>query len=513
MEGLFRLSIFFTAMFLPWYNTGLSVAQMLMGAAVLFPVGLGGRLKRLMRNPYALSWAGLYVLILLSLLYSDDRKTGWDLLRTMIPLFSFPLALAMRGGLSITEFRVSALLFLASLAVVSLYDIVFLKNIADSSDHRTISRTVSHLRLGYFLTWGLVLCLEGWYRGWLRSYVAVTWLLLALVMLVMLKSIGMFPFLILAGFLYLEGIYQHRRWLAATIILGGGVFTLILIETSRSVYYFSLKPQPHLLDSVLALPSPFQHWDDGSLLENGTPALVGIHEASLERAWQNRSSFPYYGTDGKGQALRTTLIRYLASKGFWIKDSNALARLSEEDIRAIERGQTNFLMRGRFSLAGRLYEALWEMREYARDGNPQGRSLATRLELWKAGLHTAKNHARRGVGVGDVRQALSDELDQIHSRLIYTKTFGPHNQWLMLALAGGVPLLLWTWISLLLPLREAYARLNHRLNPGNKPFVFFVLLLLGCGFWEDIFETQASMTFFSFFYWTTLMRGHYENSR
>lgn len=500
-DGLFRLSLWLTALFLPWYNTGLSVAQMLMGTAVLFPVGLTVRIKRLVSDPFALSWTGLYVLLLLSLLYSEDRISGWGLLRTMIPLFSYPLALTMRGGLSLSEFRTAALIFLVSVATASLYDIVQLNYFSWPSDHRIISRTVSHLRLGYFLVWGMVLCLEGWWRRWLKGPVATLWILLALAMLVMIRSIGMLPFLALVGLLYYREIFRRPRWLAVFIILGLILVSFVVFESYRAVYYFSLKPDRSQLDSVLALGSPYAHWDDGSLLENGTPALVGIYEASLEKAWKQRSSLSYFGPDRKGQPLRTTLIRYLASRGFWIKDSNAVQQLSEEDVRAVEHGHTNFLMSKRFSLAGRLYEVLWEIREYTRDGNPQGRSLATRLELWKAGLQIIKNHMRRGVGVGDVRQALSDQLDRAHSHLIYNKSYGPHNQWLLLAMTGGVPLLLWAWLSLLLPLWVS----RSLIRLTNKPFVFFILLLLGSGFWEDIYETQASMTFFSFFYWTTFL--------
>lgn len=505
MERLFRLSLWLTAVFLPWYNTGLSVAQMLMGLSVLFPTGLRVRLERLINNPFALSWAGLYVLMLLSLLYSEDDTSGWRFLRTMIPLFSFPLALVMRGGLSHSEFRTTAMLFLASVAAVSVYDIVYLRDTSWPSDHRYISRTVSHLRLGYFITWGLVLCMDGWYRGWMRGALSFLWTVLALVMLAMLRSIGMLPFLLLAGILYLIHVYRRPRWLVMALLLAAAIFFFVGLETYRAVYYFTLKPSKERLDSVMTLRTPYEHWDDGHMLENGTPALVGIHEGSLSRAWQNRSTLPYDGPDKKGQALRTTLIRYLASRGFWIKDSAAVMQLSDADIRAVENGTTNFLMRGRLNLSGRLYEILWEIRQYNRDGNPQGRSLATRLELWKAGLSAVKKYVRRGAGIGDVRQVLSEELDLAHSSLVYTRSFGPHNQWLALALAGGLPLLLWAWLAFFLPLLAPGASgVRHK-----RLFGFFIILMIGCGFWEDIFETQASVTFFSFFYWTGLLSGHY----
>lgn len=509
-QGLFRLSLWLTALFIPWYNTGLSVAQILMGAAVLWPGNWGRRLRRLANNPYALSWAGLYVLLWLSQLYSENRSIGWQFLRTMIPLFSFPLSLALRGGISPSEFRQTAFIFLMSVVGVSLYDLFYLGNneAAVSDDHRLFSRTVSHLRMGYFLVWSLVLCLEGWRLGWMKGPIAAAGAALALLMLALLKSVGMIPFVLLAGLLYLFiSLKKDRRLRLPALLTGAGVLVFIGLETSKALTHFYKKPDPQKRAELLSLKPPFTHWDGGFLLENGVPALAGIHEASLESGWNQRSALPYHGNDLKGQPLRTTLVRYLASKGFWIKDSQAVMSLDEADISAIERGCANCLICSPFSLAGRLYEILWELRQYARDSDPRGRSLATRLELWKAGFRVLQKHWRRGTGVGDIRASLSEALDARHSLLPYSGDYGPHNQWLAIAIAGGLPLLFWAFLAFLMPLFTTHFSLHHRL-----PFIFMLLLMLFCGFWEDIFETQASVTFFCFFYWTSFLSRIHRNS-
>lgn len=512
-DTLFITALTGAAFCLPWYNIGLSVAQMVMGVAVLWPVGMKQRWRKLFQRPEALLGPGLFGLLAVSLTYSDDKALGFQLLKTYIPFFSFPVALALRGGVSEGEWRRILWAFLIGILVAVGFNFLYSVNNPSNptaQNHREWSRTVSHLRLGYFAAWGLMLVLEGGVRRWLSPRITAFWVVVLGLTLLMLKSLAMLPFLIFGFLLWLRayGVWK-RPW--ARWVLFGGLAGLIWIAygVGRAYWNFQRRADPERLRQVLALEPPYEHWDGGAWLENGTPAFIGIHEAALERAWSRRSSRGYWERDSKGQPVRTTLLRYLASKGHWIKDSSAVAALSPQDIRAVEQGLTNHLMRGPLDVAGRAYEFFWEWRQFQKDQDPRGRSLATRWALWQAGLAACRAHLRRGVGLGDVREAVSEILDAQRSPLIYEKKFGPHQQWLGLILAGGIPLFGWTLLFLLWPffLRQPVFFIRKE---GYKLF-FFTLLILGCGMWEDIFETQASVTFFSFF--LALLQSSVKTSR
>lgn len=500
---LWRISILLTALFLPWYNTGLSIAQILMGVAALWPSGLRQRLRILFRAPVAFLWPGTYTLLGLSLLHSENQGSGIQMLRTFIPLFSFPLAMAMFGGISRRLFRWATLVFLISVATAVGYD--FMSDTLSqnaSSDHRAFSRTVSHLRMGYFLTWAAFLSVGARLNGWISPVFSTIYLAVTAFALVWFKSLGMIPFILVIILLWIWWLRPLKVGLKPFLWVGvplSILFCYVGWESYQAWHFYHLRPDSTRLRHTLQLQAPYAHLDQGELSENGVPVLIGLNEPSLERGWRTRSSMNYWGTDLKGQQLRVTLWRYLASCGYWTKDSAAVAGLSLHDVRAVEKGITNRLMKSPWRLAGRIYEALWEWNRYQVDRNPRGRSLATRLELWKAAWNVVKDHPLRGVGLGDVRGALAEALDSQHSRLLYLQTYGPHNQWLGLAMAGGIPLLLWVVLSIFLPIICAPCSWI----PSSA--FFLGALLLGCGLWEDVWETQASMTFFSYFFWLSIL--------
>ncbi|MCS6981277.1 MAG: O-antigen ligase family protein, partial [Flavobacteriales bacterium] len=369
-------------------------------------------------------------------------------------------------------------------------------------DHRAFSRTVSHLRMGYFLTWAAFLCVGARLRGWLSPIFSVIYLAVTAFSLIWLKSLGMIPFILFIVVWWIWWLRPLKPRLKPFLWAGIPLFLLFFYgvwETYQAWHFYHLRPDPARLHQTLQLQAPYVHLDAGEMLENGVPVLIGLNEPSLERAWRARSKMEYWGMDLKGQQLRVTLWRYLASCGYWAKDSAAVAGLSPHDVRAVEKGVTNRLMRSPWRLAGRIFEILWEWDRYRVDRNPRGRSLATRLELWEAAWDVVKDHPLQGVGLGDVRVALAEALDSRHSPLLYLQTYGPHNQWLGLAMAGGIPLLLWVVLSILLPI----VCIQCSWIPSSA--FFLGVLLLGCGLWEDVWETQASVTFFSYFFWLNIL--------
>src|SRR5690606_36904744 len=110
---------------------------------------------------------------------------------------------------------------------------------------------------------------------------------------------------------------------------------------------------------------------------------VYINENELRNEWNKRSSVKY-DDDLNGFPLGSTLIRYLASRGYR-KDSVGVNKLTVEDIEMIERGVTNYKFKNHIlSLYPRIYETIWEIDQYLRTSDPDDKTLAQRIEFAKA---------------------------------------------------------------------------------------------------------------------------------
>jgi hypothetical protein len=190
--------------------------------------------------------------------------------------------------------------------------------------------------------------------------------------------------------------------------------------------------------------------------------------------------------------LKATLCRYLASKNL-PRAAEGLEALSDDEIHLVENGIPNYLYARPFSLRGRMYETLWEWEVYRGTGDPNGKSLSARVELWKASLSAIVYSPWSGYGTGDVRKALKYALRGAESRLVYFGQFGPHNQFLATWMALGACGFLWLLLCIFSPVAYGEYR-KHWLS-----WVAVGILFLAS--WnEDIFETQASVTFFSFLF-------------
>ena len=145
-----------------------------------------------------------------------------------------------------------------------------------------------------------------------------------------------------------------------------------------------------------------------------------------------RSDMPLEGTTTNGENLETTLARYLTSKDLR-KDAEGVMALTDEDIRNIEQGVANYNNWKHPGIHARLSSTLFEYNLYRRFNNPNGGSLAQRIEFTRASLHIIKQYPWFGVGTGDVPQAFAQTYDEIHSPLKEEFRFRAHNQYLAIA--------------------------------------------------------------------------------
>ena len=175
--------------------------------------------------------------------------------------------------------------------------------------------------------------------------------------------------------------------------------------------------------------------------------MIYICEVELRNEWNKRSTYYYDGKDKKGQNISQTLIRYLTSKGLR-KDSIGVSKLTKEDIGLIEDGYSNYIFKRKLGIYPRIYQILWEIDTYKKQGNPSGHSITQRLEFQKNAIQIIKKNFWLGVGTGDVQQAFNIQYNISNSPLAQRWRLKAHNQLITFFLTFGVFGFLWRGFGL-----------------------------------------------------------------
>ncbi len=219
--------------------------------------------------------------------------------------------------------------------------------------------------------------------------------------------------------------------------------------------------------------------------------LYYVCPKELKKEWNKRSKIPFDSNDLKGNPVRGTLARYMASLNLR-KDSVGVWALSQQDINAIELGIPNYRFNSLTSMSYRLYQVFWEVKDYEQGGDINGHSITMRLEYWQIALMLIKRHPLVGAGTGNVRKGFDDYYDATHSSLTHEFRLRAHNQYLEIGVGFGLIGLSFFIFSLF--------------YPGIKTgkiftwfyFIFWMIFMLSL-FTEDTLETEAGATFYAFF--------------
>ena len=205
--------------------------------------------------------------------------------------------------------------------------------------------------------------------------------------------------------------------------------------------------------------------------------------------------------------LEITLVRYLNSCHLR-KDSLGVMALSEQDIRNIEQGVANVDYTSRFGLKRALYPIFFSIEKYRCSGDVQNSTIFQRVEYWRASWRQVKKHWLLGVGLGNHKTAVGEQLKIDGSCLSGKERIGCHNQWLTLWLMGGILVPLAFLFLLVYPFVEQKTRMSF-------VYVAFFIIIVGSMFTEDTLETQAGLTLYAIMNSLLLYvfnRSHYENT-
>ena len=495
--GLFLLA---AGLPLSKFLTGFS--QFVLLFAFLFEGRLTEKLRRLRSNVPALLLIGLWLLHLAGLLYSSDQGAGlWDV-RMKLPLLVLALSVGSASPLPNKVLHAILMTFVAAVLAGTWVSTAVLFGIIGPpvDDVRDIFIFhISHIRFALFA------CLSACYlaarvfgegppltaAGRIAALLAGAWIVVFLILAESVTGLGILlvlapPALVVLG--------MTRRKASARILAFSLALLLPLGILAAAVAFVRTESEEHNLpidtSERTALGNAYEFYPDDSSRENGYRIAVYICRDELRKAWNERSAFPYDSLDRRSQHLSVTLIRYITSLG-WRKDADAVKRMSESDVRAVEAGIADHRYTGASNFRGRMMELFWEFRQAQQSRNPSGHSAAMRVQFLETGWKIFLEHPWTGVGTGDVQAAFDDMYSREGSTLDARWRLRTHNQYLSIAIAFGIFGFLYFLVVLLYPLRTV--------RPRTFLYAAFLAIVLLSMLTEDTLETPAGASFYALF--------------
>lgn len=473
-----------------------SLSQFFLVGSFLLEGSFKGKITRFLNNTPAVLLVGFWMLHSLGMAWTTDVEEGLKDLRVKLPLLLLPVILAGSGPVSRRQFQWVIGLFIASVVTASCIHIGVLLSgtVTDVRDIHIFK--ISHIRFALFCCLAAVLCqwliatrsaspLIHLVQVWIAAYLFITASATGLVILGLLAI----PYTLVLAI-------RHRRPVVAlTVIAILATATMAVWKPVSIAWQQATERKTYPVPQHAYSAEGHYYYADTTKtgFENGYPVWVEICDQELSRDWKKRSRIPYDSLDRMGQPVRTTLIRFLASKGVK-KDAQGLRSLDAEDIRGIENGVANVSLLKGSAVNRRIKEVVWEIVSYRDGGDANGHSITQRLEYWKTALYLIDEHPLFGVGTGDMPAAFASAYDATDSRLLPENRKRSHNQFLAVAVAFGV-----AGLGLFLMVLLA-GLIKNGIKSGNLMYIGFWLIAVLSMLSEDTLETQPGATFFALFF-------------
>ncbi|MCF0206245.1 MAG: O-antigen ligase family protein, partial [Bacteroidales bacterium] len=232
--------------------------------------------------------------------------------------------------------------------------------------------------------------------------------------------------------------------------------------------------------------------NNNGLLENGNFVNMNICRKELDSAWNKVSKIGLDDFDNRGQYIYPTLLRYMTSLGLE-KDARGVSRLTLQDIKNIENGETNYRYANKSSLAERIYVTIWELDVYFKFNECNDHSVSQRIEYQRTGLLLAKNNFFTGVGTGDVNDEYQQWYEENNSNLSENNRHRAHNQFLTIMIAFGIFGFIAFVFAWFFPVYSGRKELSFT-------FIAFFVIATASMFSDDTMETSTGAVFVAYFY-------------
>lgn len=475
----------------------IGLGQLLLILAWIIEGNYKQRLKAFFSTPITLILISYYLITLIGLTYTTDFDFAVDDVRRKLPLFIFPFVL-YGHPFTKNELKLIFKVYVAGVLVSSVWSI-FVKFGGlgiEIIDVRNLSRFNSHIRFGLEICLGIFGAGYYWFRssslkekgGWI---LVVVWLLIFMIIISLFTGLMVFALtaIILPLLIGHNSTSKIVKFLLVAIPIIVIVISLVVVKRNYNAFYQEVTPlakKPFTADG-----HQYFHDLDRFNQENGYFVWRNNCRLELVEAWNKRSTISLDSTDLKGQPIATTLTRFITSKG-WYKDREAVEKLTDEEVNAIENGIANYTFLTLSGVDKRIYATLWEYDNYINGGEYNGHSVMMRLEYWKTGIDIFKNNWFFGVGTGDIQNAFDLQYEKNNSPLSSKYRLRAHNQYITAAATFGII----GFVVFVLFL--VYPMIKTRSLQDYLYLSFFIIITLSM-LTEDTLDTQVGISFFAFF--------------
>jgi len=500
---LYQIGLILTVVSLPFSNFGMSVAAFwLLGTWILDQISSEKnarkyRWAKAAKNPLFWILLSVFLIHLIGLAHTTDFDYGLRDVRKKLPLLLFPVVMFTARQIEGVSFRRMWVFFVLACSIAAILCLGIPLGVWDKeyTNIRSISVFISHIRFSILLVFASAVLML-WISERRRIVLSLVLFFVNMLFMYVIESLTGAILMIVVGFLFLvsdeasflqNSVRKGLRYsfpICIVLLMGG-------ISYLAHDYFHLDERYSEELESHSAGGEPYFHSKESTIRENGNFIWRYIAWGEMQHAWTQRSATNLDSLDGRGQLLKGTLVRYLASKG-QRKDAIGIGSLTVEDIKLVESGVATVLEIEHSGLRRRLDKIFFEISNVANGGNPSGNSITQRLEFWKAAWYIITKHPIAGVGTGDVKREFVSAYNAIDSQLEPQFRLRAHNQYLTFWVAFGLLGVLLLIAVIFMPLGVAGS------DRGFLLTTFCVIIALSF-ITEDTLETQAGVTFFAFF--------------
>lgn len=473
---------------LPLNKVMMSISMLFIILNLLLEANFKSYYNNLKNNKLYLLGLGYFALHVIGLAWTNDFTYGFHDLRVILPLLVILTGVSAKPINSNHYLNIILISFLGSILLTSFINFGSYQHwfgTIEYDDIRGLSLFGSHVRYGLLIATGASISIHFILQKEKRILflTVLMWLFFYTYYSQVLSGLFTLTGVLLTYILF--HLFQKNKWIAfGGLSLIMIIITMITIWVIRPISYDPAEYQN--LPSKTAEGNTYLHSLREVSPETGKPIDIFVCDKELKREWEKVSSFTYYGEDIKGQLIRSTIIRYLASKGLK-KDAAGFTQLTQQDIKNIEHGEASVYNRG---ILARVYSIQMQLNNY---GDPNGHSLLERIEYWKIGLQIAKENWIIGVGTGDVQLKFDEKYESNKTLLLPEKRHRSHNMYLTVLISFGVfGLFLFLWMH--------FEFLHQMILKNAQLAVTFIVIILLSYTIEDTLETQMGITFFALFY-------------
>jgi 5S rRNA maturation endonuclease (ribonuclease M5) len=498
-KNIYTAALFMLAATLPFSTLLMSIAILTLTGNWILAGNFKTKFQIFFTDRIALIVSSIFLLHLIGLIYTTDFSYALKDLRLKIPLLVLPLIISSSEKISKNQLRSILKVFIAAVVIASLccFFVFLTKKV---NDIREISIFISHIRFSLLICFSIFILIywaftnEASVKRMRFLYVLpAIWLITFLFILESFTGISIL--LITSAILLIRFLYFMKNKMIRAGIVVVFIAAIFFLFSYVKTIYNELncgKPVRNInYSQKTLLGHKYTHDTLDLQTENCNYVLQYISEFEMSQAWNKVSKLIYSDKDNKGQYIRYTLMRYLTSKGLH-KDAEGVNSLSREDIENIENGIANCELAKMKGVKARIYELMWELKNYHETGNPNGHSLMLRILYWKASLGIIRENILTGVGTGDMNSAFDDYYKKTDSSLDKEWRLRSHNQYLSFTVGFGVLGLIWFLFVLF------YPAIKTRKWNDYYYLLFFIIITLSM-LTEDTIESQAGLTFFVFF--------------